>query len=181
MNSPVHRRAIVGVAVGLAAAAAGGAVAWWRYREAAHDAQAAGALWSLRFERPQGGTLAMADYRGRPLVINFWATWCAPCLRELPALQRFAREHAPQGWQVIALAVDQPVAVLEFMARIKLELPVAMAGTDGLEWQRTMGNRAGGLPFSVVLDPGGRVRQRRLGESHYDELVQWAAEIAQAK
>jgi len=180
MSAPLHRRAIVGAAVGVAAAAAGGAVAWWRHREGELDAHAADALWSLRFERPQGGTLAMADYRGKPLVVNFWATWCAPCVRELPALQRFAREHAAQGWRVIALAVDQPVPVLEFIARFKLELTVAMAGADGLEWQLSMGNRAGGLPFSVVLDPRGRVRQRRLGESHYDELVQWATEIAKS-
>ncbi|HEX6019359.1 MAG TPA: TlpA disulfide reductase family protein, partial [Burkholderiaceae bacterium] len=112
----------MGVAVGVAAAAAGGAVAWWRYRAGELNAHAADALWSLHFERPEGGRLAMADYRGKPLVINFWATWCAPCVRELPALQRFAREHAAQGWQVIALAVDQPVPVLEFIARFKLEL-----------------------------------------------------------
>jgi hypothetical protein len=66
--------------------------------------------------------------------------------------------------------------VLEFIARFKLDLPVALAGIDGLEWQRAMGNTAGGLPFSVVLDARGNVRQRRLGESHYDELVQWARE-----
>ena len=66
--------------------------------------------------------------------------------------------------------------VLEFIARFKLDLPVALAGVDGMEWQRAVGNTAGGLPFSVVLDAHGRVRQRRLGESHYDELVRWAAE-----
>ncbi|KAB2874664.1 MAG: TlpA family protein disulfide reductase [Burkholderiaceae bacterium] len=178
MSAPFSRRAVIGITVGLAAAAAGAAVAWWRHRQGDVDVRAVDALWSMRFERPEGGTLAMANYRGKPLVINFWATWCAPCIRELPALQRFAREHAAQGWRVIALAVDQPVPVLEFIARFKLELPVAMAGIDGLEWQRAMGNRAGGLPYSVVLDPRGRVRQRRLGESHYDELVQWATEIA---
>ncbi|HSC00611.1 MAG TPA: TlpA disulfide reductase family protein [Burkholderiaceae bacterium] len=174
------RRAVLGATVGAAAAAAGGTIAWWRHRLSTQDARAAEALWSLRFERPSGGVLAMADFRGKPLVINFWATWCVPCVRELPALQRFAREHAAQGWQVIALAVDQPVPVLEFIARFKLELTVAMAGVEGLEWQRAIGNTAGGLPFSVVLDPSGRVRQRRLGESHYDELVRWAAEIAKA-
>ncbi|HEY6512608.1 MAG TPA: TlpA disulfide reductase family protein [Burkholderiaceae bacterium] len=170
-----RRRLVIG-GVGLAAAAAGGALAWWRAGQSARAQGAADALWALRFERPEGGSLVMADFRGKPLVINFWATWCVPCIRELPALQRFAREHAERGWKVIALAVDQPVPVLEFIARFKLDLPVAMAGIDGMEWQRTVGNPTGGLPFSVVLDASGRVRQRRLGESHYDELVRWAGE-----
>lgn len=167
------RRTAIGAAVGVAAAAAG-AFAWWRGQAAVIERAATDSLWTMQFERPEGGRLAMADYRGRPLVINFWATWCAPCIRELPALQRFQREHASRGWQVIALAVDQPVPVLEFIARFKLDLPVALAGIEGLEWQRALGNNSGALPFSVVLDARGRVLQRRLGESHYDELVRWA-------
>jgi thiol-disulfide isomerase/thioredoxin len=169
------RRGAIG-AIGVAAAAAGTGLAWWRTKLPDQSELASESLWTLQFERPEGSRLVMADFRGKPLVINFWATWCVPCVRELPALQRFQREHAPQGWRVIALAVDQPVPVLEFIARFKLELPVALAGVDGLEWQRAMGNTSGGLPFSVVLDASGRVRQRRLGESHYDELERWAAE-----
>lgn len=172
--SPGRRKAI-GAAVGVTAAAAGGAVAWWHAADSKLE-RTTESLWSMQFERPDGSRLAMADFRGRPLVINFWATWCVPCIRELPALQRFQREHAIKGWQVIALAVDQPVPVLEFVAKFKLELAVALAGIDGLEWQRAMGNTAGALPFSVVLDARGRLRQRRLGESHYDELVRWAVE-----
>ena len=173
----LSRRGALGAGVGAAAALAGGAVAW-RARLAEETGRAVDALWALRFERPEGGTLAMADFRGKPLVINFWATWCVPCIRELPALQRFQREHSGQGWQVIALAVDQPVPVLEFIARFKLELPVAMAGVDGLEWQRAMGNTSGGLPYSLMFDAQGHLRQRRLGESHYDELVRWAAQAS---
>ena len=172
------RRRVVLSSVAIGAAAAGGALAWWRADQSAQAQGAADALWALRFERPEGGSLVMADFRGKPMIINFWATWCAPCVRELPALQRFAREHTGRGWTVLALAVDQPVPVLEFIARFKLDLPVAMAGIHGLEWQRAVGNPSGGLPFSVVLDASGRVRQRRLGESHYDELVRWAADAA---
>jgi len=171
----VDRRTAITGGLALAAAAAGAGFGWWRWRSGEQASPAVDALWGLRFDRPAGGSLAMADFRGKPLVINFWATWCVPCVRELPALQRFAREHAARGWHVIALAVDQPVPVLEFVARLKLELTVAMAGVDGLEWQRAAGNSSGGLPFSVVLDGQGHIVQRRLGESRYDELVQWAA------
>jgi thiol-disulfide isomerase/thioredoxin len=177
----VKRRRLLGVGLGAAAAVAGAAVAWRGMtlsRQA--DDGAATALWTMQFELPQGGTLVMADFRGKPLIVNFWATWCVPCIRELPALQRFQREYANRGWHVVALAVDQPVPVLEFIARIKLDLTVAMAGVDGLEWQRMMGNTSGGLPFSLLLDAQGRARQRRLGESTFDDLVRWAAEIQPA-
>ena len=171
------RRRALGVATGVAAAVAGAGLAWrqWRPGSATDDAEAA--LWSMQFERPEGGKLVMAEFRGKPLLINFWATWCVPCIRELPALQRFQRERAAQGWHVLALAVDQPVPVLEFIARFKLELTVALAGVDGLEWQRAMGNDKGGLPFSLVLDAAGRARQRKLGETTLDDLTRWAAEI----
>ncbi|MCW5656327.1 MAG: TlpA family protein disulfide reductase [Burkholderiaceae bacterium] len=175
--TPVRRR-LLAAAVGAGAAMGGAAVAWHRWKRPADDV--ASALWSMQFERPEGGKLVMADFRGKPLLINFWATWCVPCIRELPALQRFQREHAARGWQVLALAVDQPVPVLEFITRFKLELTVAMAGVDGLEWQRAMGNDKGGLPFTLVLDALGRPRQRKLGETTVEDLARWAAEVTPA-
>jgi thiol-disulfide isomerase/thioredoxin len=172
--TPGRRRALA-AAVGAGAAVGGAALAWRHWLRPADDA--ASALWAMQFERPDGGKLVMANFRGKPLLINFWATWCVPCIRELPALQRFQRDHAARGWQVLALAVDQPVPVLEFIARFKLDLTVALAGIEGLEWQRAMGNDKGGLPFSLVLDAGGRARQRKLGETTFDDLTRWAVEI----
>lgn len=174
--SPGRRRAL-GLAVGAAAALAGAGIAWRRWGAGDSGADAAAALWSLQFDKPEGGKLVMADFRGRPLLINFWATWCVPCVRELPALQRFQREQAGRRWRVLALAVDQAVPVLEFVNRFKLELTVALAGIDGLEWQRAMGNDKGGLPFTVVLDETGRARHRKLGETTLGDLTRWAAEI----
>ncbi len=117
----------------------------------------------------------MADFRGKPLILNFWATWCVPCIRELPALQRFQRDFEARGWRVLALAVDSPVPVLEFVSKFKLALPVGMAGVDGLELMRVLGNSQGGLPFSVAIDAAGRVLERKLGETKYDDLLLWAA------
>lgn len=167
------RRHWLAMGVGAGAALAGAGLAWRHWNTATPDS--ADELWTMRFERPEGGQLVMADFRGKPLLINFWATWCVPCIRELPALQRFQRDYATRGWQVLALAVDAPVPVLEFIARFKLELTVAMAGIGGMELLQSLGNAQGALPFSVAIDANGRVRHRRLGESKYEELVSWAS------
>lgn len=166
----------VGATVGVAAAIAGFA---WRHHRSASDDDPQG-FWNMRFKRPEGGELVIADFRGKPLLLNFWATWCVPCIRELPAIQRFRRERATQGWQILALAVDSPVPVLEFVSRFKLELPVAMAGVDGLDLMRQLGNSQGGLPFTVVFRPNGRVLDRKLGEAREEDLAKWAESVAKS-
>src|SRR5687768_11093755 len=145
----MNRRAWLAGGVGTAAAIAGAGWAWWRGREPADTGD--GGLWSMRFERPQGGALVMADLRGRPLVLNFWASWCVPCVKEMPQLDRFARDFASQGWQVVGLAIDGPTPVREFLARVPVGFAVGLAGLDGADLSRRLGNARGGLPFTVLF------------------------------
>ena len=132
------------------------------------------ALWTMEFERPEGGTLAMQALAGKPLLLNFWATWCPPCVEELPMLNAFFREHAAKGWQVLGLAIDQPSAVRKFLARLPLEFPVGLAGMDGTELGRSLGNLTGGLPFTVVLGGNGKVLHRKMGQVTAQDLQLWA-------
>ncbi len=131
------------------------------------------ALWSQKFSRPGGGELAMAAFRGRPLLINFWATWCPPCLREMPVLDRFARQFAANGWQVLGLAADQEKPVLDFLSRNPVSYPIALAGFEGIAISRSLGNELGALPFTLAVDALGRITQRHLGESHFELLARW--------
>ena len=178
--SPARRRLLmVGVAAGAVLAGAG--VAWWRQPAtppaggADSDGSAMDKLWSLSLARPEGGEIALATLRGKPLLINFWATWCPPCVRELPEIDRFHREFGPRGWQVLGLAIDGPTPVREFLTRVKIGFPTALAGLEGTELVQQLGNPQGGLPFSVMIDAGGRVLQRKLGETDFDELAGWAS------
>jgi thiol-disulfide isomerase/thioredoxin len=133
----------------------------------------AGGLWDLRFEQPGGGTLVMADRRGRWTLLNFWATWCPPCVKEIPMLDGFHREHVARGWQVVGLAIDGTTPVRQFLERQPVAFPVGMAGLDGLELVRSLGNTSGALPFTVILDPTGAVVDRKLGELRDADLVTW--------
>jgi thiol-disulfide isomerase/thioredoxin len=164
-----RRRWLVG-GVGLAGVMAGLGGALWR-EQAAQSPDAS--LWQLRFTTPEGGTLALADHQGRRLLINFWATWCPPCVRELPLLDRFQREHRASGWQVLGLAIDGPTPVREFLTRTPLGFPVGLAGLEGASLSRQLGNTTGGLPFSVAIDPAGRLRERHLGELSAADLARW--------
>ncbi len=127
----------------------------------------------MQWDMPQGGRVAMEAFRGRPLLVNFWATWCAPCVEELPLINDFYRQNKANGWQVLALAVDRLASVQSFLQKMPLDFPVGMAGASGTELGRGLGNLAGGLPFSVVLSTDGMVVQRKLGRLTPDDLAAW--------
>ena len=149
--------------------------AWWKGRAAA---PAAGdgldaAFWTRQFERPEGGQVVLSSLRGKPLLVNFWATWCPPCVEELPMVDRFFREQAANGWQVIGLAIDQPSAVRKFLERTPVTFPIGLAGLEGTDLIRQLGNTGGGLPFTLVLNAGGGVAARKMGKLEPTDLDAW--------
>lgn len=131
------------------------------------------AFWQLKFNQVDGTPLGMTAFRGKPLVVNFWATWCPPCLEELPLLNAFFAENAAKSWQVLGLAVDQVAQTQRFLARHPLSFPVAMAGFEGTDLSRSLGNLSGGLPFTVVFGPAGDVRHRKIGRLSPADLAAW--------
>ncbi|WP_232539831.1 TlpA disulfide reductase family protein [Azohydromonas aeria] len=160
----------------VAAAAAGAGVAWWRLRP--HGAVVPDALWQLALERPQGGELALAALRGQPLLLNFWATWCPPCVKEMPVLDRFSRDFAARGGRVLGLAIDQPAPVRDFLRQRPVGYDIALAGLAGSDLMRQLGNQAGVLPFTVLIDAAGAIRQQHAGEITAQQLVRWAAGLS---
>ena len=170
------------LAAGTAAAAAALGLAWrlssqrGQHSPPSAEPLAAGAadLWQMSFDRPEGGTLAMASLRGRPLLLNFWGTWCPPCVKEIPELDQFARQFSAAGWQVLGLAVDNPKAVREFLARTPVSYTIALVGFEGAELTRQLGNTQSGLPFTVAFNRQGAVFQRKAGASTLAELAAWA-------
>jgi peroxiredoxin len=171
--NPMSRRLLLAGA-GLVAAAAGAALGWRRLQRPMASPES-DAFWQTTLTGPDGQPVHLAGMRGKPLLVNFWATWCPPCVKELPDINRFYGEVRGRGWQVLGIAVDNAEPVQAFLTKMPLDFPIAVTGAAGASLARSLGNLEGGLPFSVVFDEAGQVSWRRLGTTRLDELRALAA------
>lgn len=173
MQLGLSKRQVVFGGVAVLAAIAGSGLAL-KKQPAGLDMETQQALWNAEFDMPDGQILKMQNLQGRPLVINFWATWCAPCVEEMPLLDIFFRQNVAKGWQMVGLAIDQPSRVRQYLSQNAISYPIGLAGMTGTELGRLLGNEVGGLPFTVVLDGKGSLIQRKLGKLSAQEIQAWA-------
>lgn len=119
-------------------------------------------------------------FRGKPLLINVWASWCAPCIEEMPELARFAARHADTGPQVVGLALDTPDAVLDFLGNVPVYYPIVIETPGPQDASVKLGNSQGLLPYSVLVDAQGRVLKQKLGPFKAGEIDAWVADVEPA-
>lgn len=177
----MKRRHLLYGGAALAAGLAGAGLAWRQFQPhgglagstSGPDAAAPSTFWAQSFDTPDGAPLALSSFSGKPLLVNFWATWCPPCVEELPLIDRFYSENKAKNWQVLGLAVDQPSAVRSWLKQKPLRFPVAMAGFGGTELSKSLGNLSGALPFTVVFGASGQVLHRKTGQVSPADLAQW--------
>jgi thiol-disulfide isomerase/thioredoxin len=109
-------------------------------------------------------------FDGQVLLVNFWATWCAPCVEEMPMLSQFQRDYAGQGVVVVGIALDDPRRAQEFARELEVDYPLLFGLADAMVVGRSYGNRTGMLPYSVLVDAAGVIRWARLGILDRGEL-----------
>jgi thiol-disulfide isomerase/thioredoxin len=185
MSGLKRREWAAGIGLGVVALAGG---AWLRNRQApvvvgdtaAQAASAAGiALPALApiptpIRTTDGRMLSNADIAGRVVVLNFWAPWCPPCVREMPDIDGFARSAAGRDALVIGLAIDEQPAVDKFLAAHPVSYPISILGYAGLAWAKRLSNDPNvALPFTAVFDRSRKLAQHKFGATNAAELTDW--------
>jgi thiol-disulfide isomerase/thioredoxin len=173
--APGRREALILGGAGLAAAAVGylagpALLRLGRVGESELD--------SASFADLEGKSRRLTEWRGKVLVCNFWATWCAPCREEIPLLIATRQKYGPSGVEIVGIAIDNAAKVREFSASFKISYPVLLAEAEGLDLMRRLGNGTGGLPYTVIAGRDGTPIHHKLGALKQAELDDFLGPLA---
>ena len=175
MRSPIAWAGVALLALGA------GAALWWAGRPAAPVATPTigpAAFYAASFRDLDGRTQPLGQFQGRTLVLNFWATWCAPCREEMPGFERLARRWSGRGVAFVGVSQEAPEIVARFARELRITYPLWVGGDEAGELARRLGNRVQALPFTVVLAPTGVVAAAKLGPYGEKELEDILARTA---
>ncbi|MBL8383741.1 MAG: TlpA family protein disulfide reductase [Burkholderiales bacterium] len=163
----LRRRATLVIA-GILALAAGAWIGWVRI--APEGGGSVAPLWSAQLQDLHGRAVDLNRFRGRPLIVNFWATWCGPCKEEMPDFQRLAASTLGKRIQIIGIGIDNADNMREFAEKLQISYPLLVGGAQAMDLMKAMGNRVGGLPYTVIYDGRGNLTVQHLGRISASQL-----------
>ncbi|CAG9176767.1 TlpA disulfide reductase family protein [Cupriavidus respiraculi] len=163
--APAARRSRRWLWLGVAVVAviAGALVGHYRFSPKPAADEAVESFYQTRLPDPAGTELDFNTLRGKTVVVNFWAPWCGPCVEEMPELTALHKEYAGRQVEFVGIGIDSAKNIQQFVQKIPVSYPLAVAGFAGTELSRQFGNVAGGLPYTVVIAPDGAVSYRKMG------------------
>lgn len=127
-------------------------------------------LTALTLTDSKGKPQKLSQWQGKFLLVNFWATWCAPCVQEMPELSELQKDLSKSNVQLLGLGIDSPSNIVEFGQKYQISYPLFVAGMEGTELSRQLGNQAAGLPFTVLISPDGILLKSYLGRLNIEQL-----------
>lgn len=156
----------------VALAAAGAGLLLSQHRGSPGGTSGPAALASLSLADPDGTRHSLAQWRGKVLAVNFWATWCPPCLEEIPEFSRISLEYAAKGVQFVGIGIDTAENVRDFKSRHEVSYPLFIGQNEALQASAALGNAQMALPFTAILSRSGTLVQAKLGKMTAAELKQ---------
>lgn len=159
----MNKTLLYAIPLALVATAAGIWLAQSRYAPQAPTASTE-VLWQLDFPDTQGRPQRLSQWRGKVLVLNFWASWCAPCREEMPDFDALRAQFQPRGIEFVGLAIDHSANVTQFLQRQPVNYPILIGEGAAHNLARQLGNPSGALPYTIVLDRDGRIVLKHLGQ-----------------
>jgi len=164
------KKTLVLIPLALLALAAGIWLAQTRYAPQPPAAPVAADFWALAFPDLEGRPQAMGQWRGQVVVLNFWASWCAPCREEMPDFDDLRAEYRANGVEFVGIAIDSPGRVASFLKDFPVQYPILIGEGAATNLAEQLGNPSGALPYTIVLDRDGRIVMSHLGRLHRDTL-----------
>ena len=157
------RKTWLALPLAVAALAAGAWLATARYAPQPPATSAESALWQVDYPDLQGQPQTLSQWRGQVVVLNFWASWCAPCREEMPDFDILRAQYRPSGVEFIGIAIDNPASVAQFLRQRPVSYPILIGEGAAHSLARQLGNPSGALPYTIVLDRDGHIALSHLG------------------
>jgi len=112
----------------------------------------------------------LSQWKGKNLIVNFWATWCTPCVEEMPELSAMQSKLSSKNIQIVGVGIDSAENIRDFSSKYKISYPLYVAGMNGAELARKMGNTNGGVPYTILISKDGKIRKQYFGKLKFNEL-----------
>ena len=154
----------------LLALAAGVMTSQWIFKAELADDPAIKAFFANTWQTPDGKSVHTKDWHGKVLVVNFWASWCPPCVEEMPTLDKLQAEFKSQNVLFVGIGIDSPSNIREFLENTPVSYPIVIGGLEGSNLSKQMGNSQGALPYTVIIDAKGKSTNSKLGKISEEEL-----------
>lgn len=164
-----HSRLII-ILTALLFIALGAGFAHYKYSPAPAKDTAVQELWARTLKDSQGTPQALQQWQGKIVVLNFWATWCKPCVQEMPELQALHQELQTKNVALLGIAIDTVNNIGTFAQRHNITYPLFAAGIEGTDISAAMGNQVGGLPYTALIDQEGKIVKTYMGRIKIEEL-----------
>jgi thiol-disulfide isomerase/thioredoxin len=158
------------IGISLLALLAGVLTSQWIYKTGLASDPAIKAFFANPWQTPDGKSVNTEQWRGKVLVVNFWASWCPPCVEEMPTLDKLNAEFSSKNVLFVGIGIDSPSNIREFLKNTPVSYPIVIGGLEGSNLSKQMGNSQGALPYTIIINSNGKASSSKLGKISEDEL-----------